>query len=195
MSERTGLLRRTRKLAILFVATATFALVLAGSAVAMVGVSSVSAAGTGPQAVRFDLAGCFANSLAPNDDGSTGAVSLPFTGDFFGNSFSSLYVNNNGNVTFNGALSTFTPFGLLSTSTRIIAPFFDDVDTRATGSDLVTYGATSLGGHQAFCANWAAVNANGVGYYNGRIDKQNSFQLVLIDRSDLSPGDFDIEMN
>ena len=191
----TGGRRRGLPLAVFFAALVSVALLAGSSASAMVGSVGNAAVGAGPHAVRYDLAGCFADSLAANDDGSTGPVSLPFTGDFFGNSFSSLYVNNNGNVTFNGALSTFTPFGLLSTSTPIIAPFFADVDTRATGSDLVTYGATTLGGHEAFCANWAAVNANGVGYYSGRIDKQNSFQLVLIDRSDLSPGDFDIEMN
>src|SRR5262245_44212569 len=48
--------------------------------------------------------------LAPNDDSSTGLVNLGFTANYFGNNYSSLYVNNNGNLTFGQALSTFTPF-------------------------------------------------------------------------------------
>src|SRR4051812_44872028 len=52
------------------------------------------------------------NTLAPNDDGSTGAIALGFNVNFFGTTYSNLYVNNNGNVTFGSALSTYTPFGL-----------------------------------------------------------------------------------
>jgi len=140
-------------------------------------------------------AGCQANSIAANDDGSTGSVTLPFTINFFGSEYSSLYVNNNGNVTFDGPLSTYTPFSLQSTNHVIIAPFFADVDTRGAGSGIVQYGdiaagATEVGGHPAFCVNW--VN---VGYYSAHTDKTNSFQLLLVDRSDTGPGNFDIIFN
>jgi hypothetical protein len=103
-------------------------------------------------------------------------------------------VNNNGNITFDRALSTFTPFGLLSTSTPIIAPYFGDVDTRSAGSDTVHYGrsfgATVIGGRPAFCVDWL-----NVGYFSSHADKLNSFQLVIVDRSDVSAGDFDIYFN
>ncbi len=138
--------------------------------------------------------GCQTNTLPRNDDGSTGAVGLPFTPNFFGNSYGTAYVNNNGNVTFDGPLRTFTPFNLRSTRTPIIAPFFADVDTRAQGSDAVTYGTADFGGRDAFCVNWTGV-AGGVGYYTSHDDKLNSFQLLLVDRSDIGPGDFDIIMN
>src|SRR3954471_7454440 len=146
VSEGAGLPRRGLRLAITLAAAACLALLLGGGAVSMVGFSNAPTVTVtaGPQAVRFDLNGCFASELAANDDGSTGAVPVPFTGDFFGLEFSTVYVNNNGNVTLNGPLSTFTPFGLLSTSQPIIAPFFADVDTRNAGSDVVTYGATTL---------------------------------------------------
>ncbi len=137
------------------------------------------------------LPGCAANTLTANDDGSTSAVALPFTMDFFGTSYNSLYVNNNGNVTFSGSLSTFTPFGLLSTSTVIIAPFFGDVDTTSPGSSEVTYGPTTFGGRTAFCVNWVNVNYFGA----TTADKLNSFQLLLVDRSDIGVGDFDIYFN
>src|SRR5579884_662589 len=46
----------------------------------------------------LDLAGFTANTLPANDDGSTGQVNLGFTITFGGKSYSSLYVNDNGNV-------------------------------------------------------------------------------------------------
>src|SRR5438105_10960457 len=60
--------------------------------------------------------GCDASTLAPNDDGSTPAVDLGFAPNFFGTTYSQAYVNNNGNVTFDGPLSDFTPFPLTTTN-------------------------------------------------------------------------------
>jgi hypothetical protein len=139
-------------------------------------------------AIRLDLVPA-ASTLASNDDGSTGSVSMGFTANFFGTSYTNLFVNNNGNVTFTGPLSTFTPFGLTTSSIPIIAPFFADVDTGGTIND-VTYGTATVDGRNAFVANWF-----NVGYYSQNSDKLNSFQLVLIDRSDVGAGDFDIEFN
>lgn len=132
------------------------------------------------------------NTLPGNDDGSTGLVDIGFTTNFFGVSRNQLYVNNNGNVTFDSPLSTFTPFGLTATMTNIIAPFFADVDTRdgLTNIPDVTYGAGTVNGRAAFGVNWLDV-----GYFSQRGDLRNSFQLVLVDRSDIGAGDFDIEFN
>lgn len=85
------------------------------------------------------------NTLARNDDGSTGQVAIGFNLNFFGQTFSNLYVNNNGNVTFNGALSTYTPFNLITTNRAMLAPFFADVDTRNISSGVVQYGQATLG--------------------------------------------------
>lgn len=136
--------------------------------------------------------GCQGNVLEPNDDGYTEQVELPFTLDFFGRQHSSLFVNNNGNVTFESPLSTYTPFDLTSTSSEIIAPFFGDIDTRGPGSDATTYGPTTFSGRPAFCVVWGG--ENGVGYYDSHTDKMNKLQLLLVDRSDVAPGDFDIVM-
>ncbi len=134
------------------------------------------------------LAGCGNDSVPANDDGSSAAVPIGFPVNFFGQTYTTLFVNNNGNVTFDAAQSAYTPYDLLSTTRVIIAPFFADVDTRAGAQ--VTYGTGAFGGHAAFCVNW--VN---VGYYNQHTDKVNSFQLLLIDRSDVGAGGFDIMMN
>jgi fibronectin type 3 domain-containing protein len=221
--------------------------------------------------------------LDPNDDlSSEHQVDMGFSIEFGGNAYSKLWVNNNGNVTFDGSLSTFTPFELDSSQMAIIAPYFADVDTR-TGFGLewlpslddvdqipksgtrtviaaevdgllcfrifdansqmvvdtsefaltdqadavanvrerlengcsmtsqdqekliqsigemvgypmdhgtVTYGTDEVDGHPAFGVNW-----NHVGYFSGHADLKNTFQLVLIDRSDVAPGAFQVEFN
>ncbi len=141
------------------------------------------------QAIRTNP-GFNLKSIPRNDDGSSPITSLGFTINFFGKSRAQVYVNNNGNITFDNPLATYTPFGLVSTRREIIAPFFADVDTRPGGSRLVTYGPDNVNGHAAF-----GVNFINVGYFNNRDDKLNSFQVVLIDRSDVGDGNFDIEFN
>ncbi len=54
----------------------------------------------------------------------------------------------------------------------------------------MTYGQDTIDGRKAFGANF--VN---VGYFDIHDGKLNSFQLILIDRSDIRAGDFDIEFN
>jgi Ca2+-binding RTX toxin-like protein len=131
------------------------------------------------------------NTLAANDDGSTGAVPLGFSINFFGTQRTNVFVNNNGNVTFNGPLSSFTPFPILTTGVPILAPFFADVDTTVGSSSPVTYGQGTVGSFAAFAVNWIDVGFFG----GGASTPTNDFQLVLIDRSDIAPGDFDIEFN
>jgi hypothetical protein len=133
-------------------------------------------------------AGLFTTNFPGNDDGSTAAQSLGFTINFNGINYSNLFVNNNGNVTFNSPLSTYTPFGITGGSTPMLAPFFADVDTSV--GTTVKYGAATLGGHNVFGVNWIDV-----GYYSSHVDKTNSFQLIITQRSDLGAGNFDFEFN
>ena len=140
-------------------------------------------------------------SLGPNDDdwtgdGSNGTLltnllaTIGFRINFFGTTYTNLWVNNNGNVTFNNHLSDYIPKPLVNLNTNIIAPFWADVDTRGANSGVTTYGTNTVDGHTAFGANWL-----NVGYYYYEDDKLNSFQLVLINRSDRASGDFDLEFN
>jgi hypothetical protein len=158
--------------------------------VILAGVAVLLSATPGFSAARRNLPGFSTNTLPANDDSSTAQVPIGFTINLFGTSYGQLYVNNNGNVTFDGPLSTFTPFGLNGVATKIIAPFFADVDTRGPGSGLVTYGNDTVNGHNAFGVEWP-----NVGYYSGRTDKLNTFELVIIDRSDIAAGAFDFEFN
>ncbi len=153
--------------------------------VTILGIASAQAASAA--AVRTGFSG---NTLPGNDDLSTGLVDIGFMTNFYGVNRNQLYVNNNGNVTFDNPLITYTPFGLTATNRQIIAPFFADVDTRNSASQPVTYGTGTVNGRNAF-----GVNYNNVGYYDTQADRLNSFQLVLVDRSDTGTGNFDIEYN
>lgn len=142
---------------------------------------------TGAAGPLRDQSGFQSNTLARNDDLSTGSVGIGFN-VVVGSAASSLFVNNNGNVTFGAASGAFsTPPNL-----PIIGPFFSDVDTSQFGSP-VTYGQAVVDGRNAFGVNWFDVTHFG----NSPTDngKRNSFQLVIIDRSDTGSGNFDIEFN
>jgi hypothetical protein len=130
-------------------------------------------------------------ALAQNDPWSP-LTPLGFNLNFFGVTYSSLYVNTDGCVTFDAPFTIiFAPFALTTTTgTPIITPFFADVDTRDGGSGVVRYGSGAVDGHTAFGVNWIDV-----GYFFKHDGKLNSFQLVLIDRSDRYPGDADLEFN
>ncbi len=146
------------------------------------------------------VAGFGEGVLHVNDDGYTSPIDItPVFGesglDFFGTNYNSLYVNNNGNITFSSGLSTYTP-GVISAGTNmpIIAPFWADVDTRGSAPNTPTLGGTSTGSNRVwydldevngvFTVTW-----DDVGYYSGRTDKLNAFQLQLIDQGE---GQFDI---
>jgi hypothetical protein len=117
-------------------------------------------------------------------------VPIGFNSNFFGTTYNSLYINTNGNVTFDAPLSTFSPFPLADGFSQIIAPFFADVDTRNPASGVVTFGSGTFDGFTAFGVNW-----NNVGYFSQETDKLNNFQVLLVDRPETGPGNFDIVFN
>lgn len=123
------------------------------------------------------LDGSFVAAMGPNDDGSSGLITLGFSFCLYGDLYPSLYINNNGNVTFTSPLSTFTPFGFPSSPLAIVAPFFADVDTRPLASGLVYYKVEVA--PKRITIIW-----NAVGYYNQQTDKLNTFQLILTDGND-----------
>jgi hypothetical protein len=144
-----------------------------------------------PTAIR-NLPGYMTNTLPANDDGSTGPVNVGFTLNFFSVSTNTVFVNNNGNITFNVPLAQFTPTALNTDNggIPIIAPYFADVDTRGAGSGLVMYGNDTVCGLPSFGVDWF-----NVGYFASHVDKLSTFQLVLISRPDTGAGNFDIEFN
>ncbi|WP_394689335.1 nidogen-like domain-containing protein [Hoeflea sp.] len=108
--------------------------------------------------------------------------------NFFGNTYSSLYVNTNGSVSFGNGISTYTPSTINgNTGTPIIAPFWADVDTRIPASIGTNSGPVYIDMdtvNDVLTFTWADV-----GYYDYNGDRKNSFQLQLFDRGG---GNFDI---
>jgi Ca2+-binding RTX toxin-like protein len=128
--------------------------------------------------------------LPRNDDGSSPLdISAVFEDglNFFGQQYdaSNIFVNTNGNITFNGPLSTYTPRGISAGSSAIIAPFWADVDT---GDSQDTPGnpiRVNVDPNQDVVSfTW-----DNVAFFNENANALNSFQLQLYDRGS---GDFDI---
>lgn len=128
-------------------------------------------------------------AMLPNDDRSSSLLNLPFTLNFFGSDFSKFYINNNGNITFNSPLGTYTPNPFPVSQQPMIAAWWADVDTRGA--------AATVGGNAVYVASPNAdtvvVTWHNVGYYSNRTDKLNNFQLVLRNRADTGNGNFDFD--
>ena len=124
----------------------------------------------------------FTVAMARNDDGSTGLINIPFTFNFYGTNYTSLYINNNGNISFATPYGTFSSSPFPTATFEMIAPFWADVDTRDSASGLVYYKITPT----SLIVKW-----ENVGYYSMMSDKLNTFQLIITDGTDpiLPSGD------
>ncbi len=114
----------------------------------------------------------FNSGFAPDyrcDDGSA-QIPLPFNFNFYGTNYNSLYINNNGNVSFGNSYSTFSSDSFPNSNFVMIAPFWGDVDTRDTLSGLVYYKITPT----SIIIKW-----DSVGYFNLNANLRNTFQLIL----------------
>ncbi|SDE42682.1 nidogen-like domain-containing protein [Ruegeria marina] len=130
------------------------------------------------------------NPLPRNDDGSSlQDFSAVFEDglNFFGQHYdaSQIWVNTNGNITFNGNLSQYTPSGISAGTRALIAPFWADVDT---GDSVDTPGNPILVNVDPN-ADVVTITWENVAFYNENDNALNSFQLQLFDRGN---GDFDI---
>ena len=110
-----------------------------------------------------------------NDDKSTQGLALPFNFCFYGTSFNQLYINNNGNISFDTQQVSYRPDSLPTSDFMAIAAFWADVDTRNFNSGVVYYKITPT---------YMIVTWDHVGYYNWHSDKTNTFQLIITDGSD-----------
>ena len=127
-------------------------------------------------------------AMYDNDDASTGLISIPFTFNLLGAQYDSLYINNNGNISFSSPYGTFSASPFPDPTYVMVAPFWADVDTRDTtmadttdhANGVVLYKITPT----AVYVNWVDV-----GYYAMQWDKRNTFQLIITDGTDpVIPG-------
>jgi hypothetical protein len=173
-----------------FAKTAGAALFLAGGA-AQASLITIPAASLNSSPGVYTAGGYYTDTLGPNivttgggnaanvgqldgrnDDGFM-ALNLGFDVTFFGATYNSLFINNNGNVSFGAGISAFVPTGPTGANSPIISPFFGDVDTRNPASGVVHYNLTT----DQLIVTW-----DNVGWYSQQGSPTNSFQLVL--RSD-----------
>lgn len=173
-----------------FVKRSLIALILV-SAPAQAALITIPATGLNNSPGVYTAGGYYTNTLGPNivttggdnaanvaqadgrnDDGFM-SLNLGFNVTFFGNTYNSLFINNNGNVSFGSGISAYIPSGPTGADAPIISPFFGDVDTRSSASGVVHYNLTS---------DQLVVTWDNVGWYNAHGTPTNSFQLVL--RSD-----------
>ena len=117
----------------------------------------------------------FTLAMLPNDDEFSNVIVLPFNFSFYGTSYDSLYINNNGNISFDLPYSTFTANPFPDPNYNMIAPFWADVDTRSTNGGNVWF---KLNPHSLVVV-W-----DHVGYWNMMEDKLNTFQLIISDGQD-----------
>lgn len=128
------------------------------------------------------------NSMARSDDGSLRVdLSSVFTSGirFYGTTYTEVFINTNGNLTFGSASSTYTPTALSGTGVPMIAGYYADADTRGSN------GTASPGGNSAgtgqiwydldtvnrtFTVTW-----DDVGFYNQNRSNVNAFQIQLTD--------------
>ncbi|MBL8999986.1 MAG: hypothetical protein JNK25_02475 [Phycisphaerae bacterium] len=118
-------------------------------------------------------------SMARNDDGSSSNIALPFTFCFYERDENSVFINNNGNLTFGGSFSGFTPSGF-PVARPMIAPFWADVDTRnTTGADtnLVWHKFVDLDGDSNM--DTLVVTWDAVGVFPSNNSEFNTFQVAI----------------
>ncbi|MDR3687007.1 MAG: hypothetical protein P4L93_08650 [Coriobacteriia bacterium] len=153
----------------------------------------------GPNAVMYPT-GWNTNAVARGDDTANLVVNLPFAMNWMGTNYSQLYLNMNGSVTFGSGFTSYTPGALSAVGQGIMAPYWADVDTRYVGapnqmyySNITSGSVPAVNGHKAFLVTWSNVMR-----YNGATqssDTTDTFQLIIVDRSDTGAGNFDFMYN
>ncbi|XP_062913374.1 alpha-tectorin-like [Mobula hypostoma] len=129
-----------------------------------------------------------------SDDGSSPSISISTSFPFFERFYDSLYVNNNGVISFVVPVSQYTPTTFpLPDGRAFIAPFWADVDNTLRGNiyyresteeallQRATADVRKYSPGLEFQARWVFVATwDNVTYYGSRSSKVNSFQAVLI---------------
>ena len=125
--------------------------------------------------------------LRENDDGSSEEINIrgafPNGLQYFGQRFESLYVNNNGTITFGGATGTFTPQRFPVQGNRMIAPFWADVDTRGGGRPARN------GVYWDITPGQMVITWYNVGYFSSHNNLENTFQIVILSNELLDQDD------
>ncbi len=106
-----------------------------------------------------------------NDDGSLYIGDIGFDFSFCGETYSDVYINTNGNLTFGQSVAQFSPDGF-PYAVPMIAPFWADVDTRNTACGDAAY---------KLFPNYMIVTWENVGWFSQNCSPLNTFQVIISD--------------
>eukprot|EP00731_Ephydatia_muelleri_P016532 Em0009g956a len=153
---------------------------------------SIPSGSTIPLSSFYSYGSTAGDTLLPRtNDGSSPSIALPSPFLFFGTNYSTIYVNNNGDLSFGLAWLTWSPTAFPISIYPVVAIYQADVDTRGIGSvwyrvtqnatllakaanDIRALTGTSVSLQWLFIATW-----DHVGYFYNGTDKTNTFQAVL----------------
>ncbi len=112
------------------------------------------------------------------DDGSIAVdITAAFGGGpitYFGQTYTEIYINTNGLITFGAPVTSYTPTGIDSITVPAIAPFWSDVDIRGATDGDIYWDVDATTGKVTI--TWLDVAS----YGNNGTDR-NSFQVILTD--------------
>lgn len=135
----------------------------------------------GPAGYGENIFSTSTKTTGNNDDGSIQVNLTSVFGagglDYFGTSYTSLFINSNGTISFGAAQTAFAP-NLAGTTTPLLAPFWSDIDITKGGEIYWDLDPTT----GSMTITWANVRA-----FSGSTTV-NSFQVVL---TNLGSGNFD----
>jgi len=106
-----------------------------------------------------------------NDDGFLYIGNIGFSFSFCGTSYSDLYINTNGNLSFGDPVSQYSPDGF-PYPFPMVAPFWADVDTRNPACGQAWYN---------IFPSYMIVTWEEVGWYNEQCSPLNTFQVIISD--------------
>ncbi len=185
-----------------------WALLCGVSAAAAQGLMAASALAD-PAALR-DVSGFMLTTVDNVDEGAD-TRTLGFGANWFGMNFTEVTVSTNGRILFGPQV----PLDTLPVGDRDTASMPEPLNTLGRGTlagfwtDLIafegvpdlpppfvqigryTFGTGMIDGRDAFAATWIDVR----NFSFDPVDGENTFQIVIIDRSDTGPGNFDVEFN
>ncbi|XP_013925555.1 PREDICTED: alpha-tectorin-like [Thamnophis sirtalis] len=134
------------------------------------------------------------------DDGNSPEISIQKPFSFYGKKYNSLFVNNNGVISFGKYISAYTPNAFpLKDGIPFVAPFWSDVNNKVSGNIfwrqsedpvLLSRFAVDLSRYHpeiSFIPTWMFVATwYKVGYFGSASKKVNTFQAILATDEEIS---------
>ncbi len=167
--------------AMLAYATSSPTQVCTGGVTTLSGAVASSATGYNVSSISYSLASFTSTGSVAGDDVNSGAVTLPFSFNFYGVNYSTIYVCTNGWASFTNTSSSLTNYAFPSTTapTSCISLLMHDLATSgfgSTGAGSCTYGTTGTAPNRKF-----VIYYNGIGNYSG--GNTNTGQIILNESS------------